>query len=99
MVSDDTVHAPLPLVEAGSSRRWVMIKHKGAPRVHLLPEGSDIPLRRRRRGQIGAPIVRMASLGVGIHEIRQMGWNKSDVMCHDCTAAHPDRERTALQMP
>ena len=99
MVSDDTVHAPLPLVEAGSSRRWVMIKHKGAPRVHLLPEGSDIPLRRRRRGQIGAPIVRMASLGVGIHEIRQMGWNKSDVMCHDCSAALPDGERTALQMP
>ena len=96
---DDQVHAPLPLAEAGSSRRWVMIKHKGAPRVDLLPDGSDIPLCRRRRGRIGAPIVRMASLGVGIHEIRQMGWNKSDVICHGCSAALPDGERTALQLP
>ena len=67
------VHTPLPLMETGSSRRWVMIKHKGAPRVHLLPDDSDVPSCRRRRGQVGTPIVRMASIGVGIHEIRQMG--------------------------
>ena len=99
IVADDMRPAPLPLVEAGSSRRWVMIKHKGAPRIHLLPGDSDVPLCRRRRGQIGTPIVRMASLGVGIHEIRQMGWNTSDVMCHGCAAALPDGEGNALQMP
>ena len=93
-----TVPKPLPQMD-GSSRRWVMIKHRGAPCVHLLPDDSDVPLSRRRRGQIGTPIVRMASIGVGIHEIRQMGWNKSDVMRHDCTAALPDGERDALSTP
>ena len=62
MVNDNMVRSPLPLLEAGPSRRWVMIKHKGAPRVHLLPDDSDIPLCRRRLGQIGTPIVRMAPL-------------------------------------
>lgn len=90
------VPAPLPL-ECGSSRRWVMIKHKGAPRVHLLPEGSDVPLCRRRRGQIGTPIVRRASEGIGLHEIRQMGWNTPDILCHGCTNALPDGESSTLR--
>ena len=93
------VHTPLPLMGIGSSRRWVMIKHKGAPRVHLLPDDSDVPLCRRRRGQIGTPIVRMASVGVGIQEIRQMGWNKSDVLCRGCAAALPDGESITLRAP
>ena len=92
------VHARPPVM-SGSSRRWVMIKHKGSPRVHLLPDVSDVPLRHRRRGQIGTPIVRMASVGVGIQEIRQMGWNKPDVLCHGCTAALPDGESTTLRAP
>ena len=91
------IAAPLPLAEAGSTRRWVMIKHRGTPRVHLLPGGSDVPLCRRRGGQIGTPIVRMASLGAGLREIRQMAWNGSDVICADCFAALPDGGRTALQ--
>ena len=41
MVANNMVPAPLPLMEAGPSRRWVMIKHRGAPRVHLLPDDSD----------------------------------------------------------
>ena len=92
------VSAPLPL-ECGSSRRWAMIKHKGAPRVHLLPEGSDVPLCRRRRGQIGTPIVRRASEGIGIHEIRQMGWNTPNILCHGCTIALPDGESSTLRKP
>ena len=48
--------ANLPVAQTGASRRWVMVKHKGAPHVHLMPEEGDIPLCRRRRGNVGSPL-------------------------------------------
>ena len=80
----------------GAARRWVMIKHKGAPRVHLLPADSEVPLCRRRRGQMGKPIVRMASMGTGLSELHQMGWSKPDTVCAICLATLPDGERVVL---
>ena len=73
-----------------------MIKHKGTPRVHLLPGDGDVPLCRRRRGQIGKPIVRMASMGTGLPELRQMGWGGPDVVCAICLAAFPVEEKETL---
>ena len=73
-----------------------MIKHKGQPRVHLLPADSEVPLCQRRRGQMGKPIVRRASMGTGLPDLCQMGWGKPDVVCAICLAALPDGEREAL---
>ena len=88
--------APVPSSTDAATRRWVMIKHKGAPRVHLLPGDGDVPLCRRRRGQIGKPIVRMVSMGTGLSELRQMGWGNPDVVCAICFAALPVGEKGAL---
>ena len=79
-----------------ATRRWIMIKHRGFPRVHLLPGDSEVPLCRRRRGQIGKPIVRMASMGTGLSDLRQMGWGKPDIVCTICLAALPVGEKEAL---
>ena len=45
--------ASLPVAQIGANRRWIMVKHKGAPHVHPMPEEGDIPLCRRRRGHVG----------------------------------------------
>ena len=79
-----------------AARRWIMIKHRGVPRVHLLPVGGEVPLCRRRRGRIGKPIVRMASIGTGLSELRQMGWSKPATVCAVCLAALPVGEREVL---
>ena len=86
----------VPAGTGADARRWIMIKHKGQPRVHLLPADSEVPLCRRRRGQMGKPIVRKASMGTGLPDLRQMGWGKPDVVCAICLAALPDGEKEAL---
>jgi hypothetical protein len=90
----DTGHVPSST--GADARRWVMIKHKGQPRVHLLPADSEVPLCQRRRGQMGKPIVRRASMGTGLPDLCQMGWGKPDVVCAICLAALPDGEKEAL---
>ena len=52
-------HLPQLPLEEGSGRRWVMIKHRGAPHVHLLPAQGELPLCRRRRGCVGKPLKRV----------------------------------------
>ena len=87
----------LPIAHPGTSRRWVMIKHKGAPHVHLLPAEGDVPLCRRRRGHIGKPISRLQSMGVGFSDLIRMSWNGPDVVCSACFAALPDEERAVAR--
>ena len=87
----------LPIAHPGASRRWVMIKHKGAPHVHLLPTEGDVPLC-RRRGHIGRPISRLQSMGVGFFDLIKMNWNGPDVVCSVCFAALPDEERAVARI-
>ena len=89
----------LPITHAGSDRRWVMVKHKGAPHVHRLPAAGDIPLCRRRRGSSGKPLSRIQSLGVGLPDLANMGWSGPDVVCVACSAALPREERAATRQP
>ena len=89
----------LPFADPASSRRWVMIKHKGAPHVHLLQTSSDLPLCRRRQGRLGKPFRRLQSAGDGIASLTQMGWSGPETLCKVCFAALPDSERGALMRP
>ena len=50
----------------GADGRWVMVKFRGAPRVHLSPGDSETPLRRRRRESVGKPLARLEGSGTGI---------------------------------
>ena len=63
----------LPIADVGFSRRWVMIKHKGAPHVHLLPNESNVPLYWRRQGCACRPITRLQPVGSGIQDLSRMG--------------------------
>ena len=81
------------MAQVGANRRWVMVKHKGAPHVHLMPEEGDIPLCRRRRGHVGKPITRLQSMGVSLADLIKVGWNGPDAVCSICFAALPDEER------
>ena len=64
----------LPVEAPGSSRRWVMVRWLGAPRVHLLQDGSGTPLCRMRQGDAGRPIVRLAGASTGLGGLNHMGW-------------------------
>ena len=86
----------LPFADPASSRRWVMIKHKGAPHVHLLQTGSDLPLCRRRQGRLGRPFRRLHSTGDGIASLTRMGWSGAETLCKVCFASLPEVERGAL---
>ena len=92
-------HNNLPLAQAGFGRRWVMVKHRGAPHVHLLPGSGDVPLCRRRRGSSGKPISRMQAQGVGLSDLAKIGWNGPDVVCTACFAALPGDEKAATRPP
>jgi hypothetical protein len=93
-------HGPrLPLTNAGSSRSWVMVKHRGAPHVHLLQMDCNIPLCRRRQGRLGKPITRLQSAGDGIQDLIQMGWNGPTTLCAVCFAALPEDEKVAMRGP
>ena len=91
------LEAHLPITHPGASRRWVMVKHKGAPHVHLMPDEGDIPLCRRRRGHIGKPISRLQSMGVGLSDFIKMNWHGPDVVCSVCFAALPDEGRAVAR--
>ena len=83
-IGQQPAHEPvLPMTVHGASRRWVMVKFQGAPRVHLLPEDSETPLRRRRRGSAGKPLVRLEGSGTGIAYWNSMSWGISCV-CTIC---------------
>ena len=88
----------LPITHPGSDRRWVMIKHKGAPHVHLLPAEGDVPLCRRRRGHIGKPISRLQSMGVGFSDLIKMSWNGPGVVCSVCFTALPNEEKAVARV-
>ena len=88
----------LPIRHPGSDRRWVMVKHKGAPHVHLLPAEGDVPLCRRRRGHIGKPIKRLQSMRVGFPDLIKMSWNGPDVICAVCLTALPNEERAVARV-
>ena len=96
--SQGPVHG-LPIVEGASSRRWVMIKHRGAPHVHLLQTGCSVPLCRRRQGDRGKPITRLQSEGEGIPSLVKLGWNGPAALCRACFAALPGDEKRAMQGP
>ena len=89
--------AHLPIAHPGASRRWVIVKHKGAPHVHLLPNEGDTPLCRRCRGHEGKPVSRLQSMGVGLPDLIKMNWNGPDVVCTVCFAALPDEERAVAR--
>ena len=90
------VHEPvLPMTVHGASRRWVMVKFQGAPRIHLLPEDSETPLCRRRRGSVGKPLVRLEGSGTGIAYLNSMSWGISCV-CTICVQMLPEAERVAI---
>ena len=72
-----------------------MVKFQGAPRVHLLPEGSETPLCRRRRGSVGKPLVRLEGSGTGIAYLNSMSWGISCV-CTICVQMLPEAERVAI---
>ena len=90
---DGALETNQPVSQVGANRRWVMVKHKGAPHVHLMPEEGDIPLCRRRRGRVGRPITRLQSMGVSLADLIKVGWNGPDAVCSICFAALPDEER------
>ena len=85
----------LPLTDTGASRRWVMVKFRGAPRVHMLPEDGDMPLCRRRRGAMGKPLVRLEGSGTSIAYLNQMSWGVSCV-CETCMRLLPEEERIII---
>ena len=85
----------LPLAVQGAARRWVTVKFRGAPRVHLLPEDGETPLCRRRRGTVGRPLVRLEGSGTGIAYLNQMSWGIGCV-CKICTRMLPEVERMAI---
>ena len=85
----------LPLTDTGASRRWVMVKFRGAPRVHMLPEDGDMPLCRRRRGAVGKPLVRLEGSGTSIAYLNQMSWGVSCV-CETCMRLLPEEERIII---
>ena len=90
---DGALDSSQPKSQVGANRRWIMVKHKGAPHVHLMPEEGDIPLCRRRRGRLGKPITRLQSMGVGLPDLIRVGWSGPDAVCSVCFAALPDEER------
>ena len=81
----------LPVTDIGASRRWLMVKFQGAPRVHMLPEDGDMPLCRRRRGAIGKPLVRLEGSGTSIACLNQMSWGVSCI-CQICMRLLPQEE-------
>ena len=86
----------LPVEAPGSSRRWVMVRWLGAPRVHLLQDGSGTPLCRMRQGDAGRPIVRLAGASTGLGGLDRMGWGAGAV-CAACAHAVPAGGRNSLR--
>jgi len=86
----------LPITDPPPNRRWVMVKHRGAPHVHLLQMNSDLPLCRRRQGRLGKPVKRLQSAGDELSGLTRMGWNGPETLCKVCFAALPEGERGSL---
>jgi hypothetical protein len=83
------------VADIGASRRWLMVKFQGAPRVHMLPEDGDMPLCRRRRGAVGKPLVRLEGSGTSIAYLNRMSWGVSCV-CKICMRLLPQEERMLI---
>ncbi len=86
---------PLPGGPADPGRRWVAVKYRGSPRVHMLPGTGDLPLCRRRRGESGAPIRRAFCRGGSISELQRLGWGPAAV-CPGCMCRLPEEQKVLL---
>ena len=84
-----------PVANQGMNRRWAMVKFRGAPRIHLLPETGETPLCRRRRGSVGKPLVRLEGSGTSINYLNSMNWGINCV-CAICLRMLPDEERAVI---
>ena len=83
---------PSDRVDKGSNvdviGNWAAVSFNNEPIVHFLPGPGEVPFCRRRRGDKGRPLVRVAAAGHGAATLAALLWPAS-VCCAECVVRMP----------
>ena len=77
----------LAAAEAGALH-WAAVSFSGEPVVHFLPAPKAVPFCRRRKGERGRPLVRVAAAGDGLATLAALAWPAS-ACCPECLSKMP----------